>query len=250
MTNKLPARPNLEHLKGQAKALLTAIQKQESDAKSAFLELHPDKTLRAPKLADAQLVTARQNGFDSWPKLVHHVETLRALEGTWGFKSLMVGASTIPAPMISNSKIVVNGDRFNTLSPEGDYLGEFAINIETSPKEIDIHFIEGPHAGQYSYGIFELNRDELTFCLGLVGASRPTEFDTNGLPMHALEHLIRETRDAPITIANPEAAKIAEPAQSIEEPDISGFDVVSPDLERLQGEWSALSVIKNGEPLP
>ena len=251
MNKKLPARPNLEHLKGQAKALLSAIQNQESDAKTAFAEFHPDKSPGEPKLADAQLVTARQNGFDSWPKLVHHIDTLRHLEGTWGFKSLMVGPNTIPTAMIAGSKIVMNGDRFNTLSPEGDYLGEFAINIESSPKEIDIHFIEGPHAGQYCYGIFELDGNKLTFCLGLVGASRPTEFNTNASPMHALEHLVRESKDAKVTIANPVATKTCEPTSAkSEQADRSGFDVVSPDLERLQGEWSAVSVIKNGEPLP
>ena len=251
MNKKLPARPNLEHLKGQAKALLTAIQNHESDAKTAFADFHPDKTLREPKLADAQLVTARKSGFESWPKLVHHVGTLRDLEGTWGFKSLVVGPNTIPTAMIASSKIVMNGDRFNTLSPEGDYLGEFAINVETNPMQIDIHFIEGPHAGQFCYGIFELNGDNLTFCLGLVGASRPAEFNTNASPMHALEHLVRESKDAKVTIANPSAANAPEPTITKSEPvDTIGFDIVSPELERLQGEWIAISVVKNGEPLP
>ncbi len=251
MNKKLPARPNIEHLKGQAKALLTAIQNHESDAKTVFAEFHPEKSPDEPKLADAQLVTARKNGFDSWPKLVQHVDTLRDLEGTWIFKSLMVGSDIIPATMTANSKIVMNGDRFNTLSPEGDYLGEFAINVESNPKEIDIHFIEGPHAGQFCYGIFELNGDELTFCLGLVGASRPTEFNTNASPMHALEYLVRQSKDATVTIANPDTNKIPEPTTPVSEtPETSGFDIISPDLERLQGEWSAISVIKNGEPLP
>ena len=251
MNKKLPARPNLEHLKGQAKALLNAIQNHESDAKTAFVEFHPEKSLSEPKLADAQLVTARKSGFDSWPKLVHHVGTLRELEGTWTFKSLMVGSNTIPASMIASSKIVMNGDRFNTVSPEGDYLGEFSINVEMNPMQIDIHFIEGPHAGQFCYGIFEHNGDNLTFCLGLVGASRPAESNTNASPMHALEHLVRESKNATVTVANPSAAKAPEPATTKSEPvDTIGFDIVSPELERLQGEWTALVVIKNGEPLP
>ena len=252
MNKKLPARPNLEHLKGQAKALLAAIKTQDSEAKNAFTEFHPDKSPDDPKLADAQLVTARKNGFDSWPKLVHHVETLNNLEGTWGFQSLMVGENQIPAGMLESSKIVMNGDRFNTLSPEGNYLGEFAIDVQKSPMEIDIHFIEGPHAGEYCYGIFELDHDKLTFCLGLVGASRPTEFNTDSSPMDALEHLVRESKAAPVTIANPNAPLSVQssPTQVVGEQDTSGFDVVSPDLERLQGEWVALKVVKSGEALP
>ena len=248
MNNKLPARPNLEHLKRQAKTLLAAIKNQDSDAIEVFAQHHPEKSPGDPKLADAQLVTARQNGFESWPKLVHHVDTLNQLEGTWRFESLEVGGNQSPAGMIESSKIVMNGDRFNTLSPEGDYLGEFAINIESNPKEIDIHFIEGPHAGQFCYGIFEFNGDDLTFCLGLVGAPRPTEFNTDANPMHALEHLRRETNEAPVKIANPNNVKDPEP--NLGSADTEGFDIVSPELERLQGQWSAISVIRNGDPLP
>jgi hypothetical protein len=53
----LPDRPNLRHLKDQAKDLLKA-----GDAKS---------------IADAQLKIARLYGFPSWPKLKAHVESLQ-----------------------------------------------------------------------------------------------------------------------------------------------------------------------------
>jgi ankyrin repeat protein len=51
----LPDRPNLRHLKGQAKDLL--------------------KAGKAASLADAQFQTARLYGFASWPKLKAHVES-------------------------------------------------------------------------------------------------------------------------------------------------------------------------------
>ena len=245
MKKKLTARPNIEHLKGKAKSLLAAIKNQEPEAHVAFADYHPDKSPSDPKLADAQLVTARQNGFTSWAKLVHHVDLLNNLEGTWGLKSLEIGGNSIPGGLLTNSKIVMNGDRFNTLSPEGNYLGEFAINVQLSPMEIDVHFIEGPHAGQFSYGIFELKGDELTICLGLVGASRPTEFSSSGSPMHALEHLRRETKDAPVTVANSQP-----PEPLAEEGETAGFESVSPEFDALQGEWKPLVVVNSGERLP
>lgn len=52
----LPARPSLEQLRKQAKDRLADM---------------PDG-----RLADAQFALARDYGFDSWPKLVHHVEAL------------------------------------------------------------------------------------------------------------------------------------------------------------------------------
>jgi hypothetical protein len=60
MSRHLPARPNLEHLRKQAKDLLPELRRREP----------------AAQLADAQHVIARGYGFASWPKLKAHVESL------------------------------------------------------------------------------------------------------------------------------------------------------------------------------
>ena len=54
---QLPDRPNIRHLRDQAKTLL--------------------RFGTAPTLADAQFQVARQYGFPSWPKLKLHVESLK-----------------------------------------------------------------------------------------------------------------------------------------------------------------------------
>jgi ankyrin repeat protein len=59
-TRPLPERPNLRHLKDQAKDLL--------------------KTGAASSLADAQFKIARLYGFASWPKLKAHVESFEEIE--------------------------------------------------------------------------------------------------------------------------------------------------------------------------
>src|SRR5262249_22597262 len=56
---QLPDRPDLRHLKDQAKDLLRAGQ--------------------AKSLANAQFQIARQYGFASWPKLKAHVESLQTI---------------------------------------------------------------------------------------------------------------------------------------------------------------------------
>src|SRR5262245_12147640 len=74
MSPDLPARPSLEHLKKQAKALLKAFQNQEPGARERFLALG---SLPAnPRLANAQRVLAREHGFASWARLKEHVEAL------------------------------------------------------------------------------------------------------------------------------------------------------------------------------
>ena len=81
----IPARPHLDQYRRQAKDLLDGTARRLPDALArvslhhprlqglAALELH--KTVL--KLADAQLVIAREHGFDSWPKFSAHVRRLQ-----------------------------------------------------------------------------------------------------------------------------------------------------------------------------
>ena len=67
MSRELPAKPNLEHLREQAKDLLRKLRQTDAGA--------------SLKLADAQHTLAREYGFATWPKLKEHVESLtRMLE--------------------------------------------------------------------------------------------------------------------------------------------------------------------------
>ena len=58
---RLPERPSLEQLRKQAKEQLDTLRAADPSA----------------KLAAAQHALAREYGFDSWPKLVHHVESMQ-----------------------------------------------------------------------------------------------------------------------------------------------------------------------------
>jgi hypothetical protein len=58
--SRLPARPSLEQLRKRAKERLETLR----------------ATLPSATLADAQYALARDYGFDSWPKLVHHIEAV------------------------------------------------------------------------------------------------------------------------------------------------------------------------------
>jgi hypothetical protein len=69
MSRNLPVRPSLEFLRKEAKALLESMRQRDA----------------ARQLADAQYALARDYGFDSWPKLKAHVETLAVspFSGRW-----------------------------------------------------------------------------------------------------------------------------------------------------------------------
>src|SRR5579863_2443908 len=151
----LQSRPNLDHLRRQAKSLLAALAANEADAISTMLEHLPAaaemtiQQVRCTKfrLADAQSAIARKNGVASWPQLGRHVEQLRALEGTWAIVRLEVDGATVPAEGIQSSRLLMDGDRFRFECPEGNYEGVFNINVEAQPHEIEIEFVEGPEAG-------------------------------------------------------------------------------------------------------
>ena len=77
----LPDRPNLEHLKKQAKSLLQAAQAQDADALRRFAALPAFAQMSATELStadfalhDAQSVIAREHGFESWNALRDEVE--------------------------------------------------------------------------------------------------------------------------------------------------------------------------------
>ena len=79
----LPASPNLEQLKKQAKELLRDATAFHPAALARFHKHHPRAQNSSPHqppaiaLADAQLVLAREHGFQSWPAFAKQIETMR-----------------------------------------------------------------------------------------------------------------------------------------------------------------------------
>jgi ankyrin repeat protein len=83
---ELPARPSLEQFKKQAKELLKACKARNPEALHRIRNSHPrfaklpDSGIALAKitLADAQMATAREHGFESWPKFAKRIEELAA----------------------------------------------------------------------------------------------------------------------------------------------------------------------------
>jgi ankyrin repeat protein len=73
-TRKLPASPDLEQLKRQAKELLKAFRAGEKSAVADVRRFYHDANAATFALHDAQLVLARSYGYDSWPKLKAYVD--------------------------------------------------------------------------------------------------------------------------------------------------------------------------------
>jgi hypothetical protein len=82
-TKRLPAHPNLDHLKHQAKDLLKDHAARDPAAAQRIREFHTRFTAATDSeiftayltLSDVQLTIAREYGFASWPGLKAHIET-------------------------------------------------------------------------------------------------------------------------------------------------------------------------------
>lgn len=256
MSKPLPSRPNLEHLRGQAKELLALVRAGDPGAARLLAEHLPAARAMTPaqvqeagfRLADAQSAIARRSGFGSWPSLGRHVDQLRGLEGTWEFTRLEVDGHAMPVAALGNSRLLLDGDRFRMESPEASYEGIFDIDVERDPHHIDIEFVAGPEAGNWSYGLFELAGDELRICLGLTGVSRPERFTSAPGSGHALESLRRSSRARPEHVDGGEPPTPAPTVATGPMPDFDG--PISPVLLRLEGQWRPLEVVLDGKPLP
>lgn len=254
MPKALPPRPNLDHLRRQSKALLEALASGDDRALQTIKSHLPAaarmsaEAIRAKtfRLADAQSAIARESGFAGWPHLARHVAQLRALEGAWSFAYLEVDGHPLPMAALAASQILIDGDRFRTESPEGNYEGIFNINVEAQPHEIDIEFVAGPEAGNSNHGIFRLQGERLEICLELNGKARPTAFLTTPGSGCALERLQRKSLERPHQVTGGTGTARSEPPASQGNPaDFPWVD--SPTLRRLQGEWAAVELVTSGD---
>jgi hypothetical protein len=91
MPRALPPNPDLDQLRNQAKELLKASRARDLPSLLRIEQVLPDRAATA-RLADAQLVIAREYGFASWPKLKRHVEAIAA------WPAVVLEQPTIRAP--------------------------------------------------------------------------------------------------------------------------------------------------------
>ena len=84
IAKQLPPRPSLQSLHNQAKQLLLVHRANDADARRRFSASQPrfSDAEQGIRLSDAQLVIAREYGFESWSKLQRSVEEANGVEAT------------------------------------------------------------------------------------------------------------------------------------------------------------------------
>jgi uncharacterized protein (TIGR03067 family) len=156
------------------------------------------------------------------------------LEGTWYVTSLEADGQPMPAGMLGEARIVVKGDRFQSLGMGAVYEGTMKVDASANPKTFDLTFTAGPEKGNTALAIYEVEGDDWRLCLTTRGGDRPKRFGTSPGTGHALETLKRG-KAAPAPIATGTA--------------VAETPVASGPLTELEGEWSMISGFMDGHPI-
>ena len=143
----------------------------------------------------------------------------QSIQGTWLPSAAELGGRKFPDDVRKSMKLVVKDDNYTvTVGTEPDQ-GTLKLDPSAKPKTMDITGTEGPNKGKRILAIYECSGDTLRVCYDLDGKSRPTEFKTKaGTKLF----LVIYKKD----------------------------DAVEKDLQKLQGNWTVISIEVNGNKVP
>lgn len=165
---------------------------------------------------------------------------LDRLQGMWVVAALEMDGEKMAARMIGGARVVVKGERFQSLGMGAEYEGRLVLNEAASPKAFDLKFTKGPEKGNTALGIYQISGEQWKICLTTrVGAvERPKKFATKAGTGIALEILKRGV-PAKAVVTKGVAKKGA--AKSNAE------DVDTGASTELEGEWKLVSGALDGK---
>ncbi len=167
-----------------------------------------------------------------------------ALHGNWDVTSLEVEGAAMASGLFSGSGIIIDGVNFTTVAMGAAYGGTFTLDSSASPKTLDLKFLEGPHSGMTSLGIYELDGNDWKICLAFAGLDRPKRFVTERGSGHALETLSLEEASQSSGTGSSDVMKSERRA------DAAHFAADNDEMAKLQGNWTMVSCIRSGQALP
>ena len=121
---------------------------------------------------------------------------LDRLQGNWRIKSLIVNGAAISAGMLGDARVLVSGERFQSLGMGSIYEGLLRLDLSRKPKSFSIKFTKGPEKGNVNHGIYELKRDRWKLCIATKGGPAPHDFVSAPGSGFAIEILERDVDPA------------------------------------------------------
>ena len=162
-------------------------------------------------------------------------QDLELLQGTWTVATLEVDGQPMPAAMLRDARIVIDGSRFTSMGMGAIYEGTVELDASTTPARLDMKFDAGPEKGNTNLGIYQLDGDSWKLCLATRGAVRPASFTSTAGSGLAVQTLVRASAPA-VRKAGSKAPKKSAPAAAANGP-----------ATEFEGEWSMLSGVMDGK---
>lgn len=158
---------------------------------------------------------------------------LEKLQGTWHLSSSEVDGVALGSELLSNARIVVTGDRFESLGMGAAYDGTFIIDEAAKPKALDMVITGGHAAGTRHAGVYKLANGAWTICLAAAGGARPSKFGCGSGGGFALQTFRRTPKVVAVEPTVHSAQATSTPTDTLR---------ASP----IEGEWAMVSGIFNG----
>jgi uncharacterized protein (TIGR03067 family) len=121
---------------------------------------------------------------------------LDRLQGSWRVKTLIVDGAALSAGMIGAARVVIDGDRFQSLGMGAAFEGLMRVDVSRKPKSFSIKFTRGPEKGNVNHGIYELRGDRWKLCIATKGGPAPHDFVSEPGSGFAIEILERDVNPA------------------------------------------------------
>ncbi|HEY1336885.1 MAG TPA: TIGR03067 domain-containing protein [Bryobacteraceae bacterium] len=156
---------------------------------------------------------------------------LESLQGSWVITALKMDGQGMPAEMLAEARVVIEGNRFQSFGMGDVYGGTVKIDASVSPRRIDLKFDSGPEKGNTNLGIYELDGDTWKLCLATRGSTRPAKFQSKPGSGIAVETLRRASAEA-----KPRTSKKVEKTAPVS----------SGPATEFEGDWQMVSGVMDG----
>jgi uncharacterized protein (TIGR03067 family) len=155
---------------------------------------------------------------------------LDLLQGTWRVAALEMDGEAMPAVMLGEARVVIEGSRFASTGMGTVYEGTLELDASASPARLDMKFDQGPEKGNTNLGIYQVDGDSWKLCLATRGSVRPAAFTSPPGSGIALQTLVRGRA--------PKARQVKSMAER---------EAPSGPATEFEGEWRMLSGVMDGK---
>jgi uncharacterized protein (TIGR03067 family) len=108
---------------------------------------------------------------------------LELLQGTWVMTGLEVNGQSTPEEKLKGATLTIKGNKYTVKTRGMTHEVTFELDATKKPKEIDMHFPDGPEVPKLSKGLYEIDGDTFRMCRAqAAGQDRPREFVTQDIP--------------------------------------------------------------------